>query len=375
MKAKITKRMVDQLVAGECDNILWDSEIKGFGVRCRQSGAKHYMLKMRVGGRQRWLAIGRHGSPWTPETARAEALRLLGIRAAGHDPAMERDRRKGATTVAHLGERFLSEYLDKHCKPRTAEEYRRAVEKCINPALGRHLVPDLTRADIARFHHKLRDRPYQANRALAVLSKMMNLAEQWGLRPNGSNPTRHVRKYREAKRERYLSMEELHRLGETLAEAQATGTEGPFVLAAIALLVLTGARLTEILNLRWAEVDLERQVLRLPDSKTGAKTIYLNDATINLLKTMPRLAGNPYVIPGAKKGARLVNLQKPWRRLRARAELNDVRIHDLRHSLRYAHLAVDPLRAASNLVGTEISAAMTGKNQLLRSLPDSEPVG
>src|SRR5262249_10665359 len=279
-----------------------------------------------------------------------------------------------------------SEYVAKHCKPRTAEEYRRAVEKCIDPVLGHHLVLELDRADVTMLHHKLRDRPYQANRSLAVLSKMMNLAEQWGLRPDGTNPTRHVRKYREDKRERYLNREELQRLGRTWSEAKATGSESPFVLAAIALLVLTGARLTEILTLRWAEVDLERQVLRLRDSKTGAKTIYLNDAATNLLRTIPRLAGNPYVIAGAKKGARLVNLQKPWRRIRARAGLEEVRIQAPRHSFasvaaaagmslhmigrllghtqpattaRYAHLAGDPVRSASNVIGQEIAAAMT----------------
>jgi integrase len=216
---------------------------------------------------------------------------------------------------------------------------------------------------------------------------MMNLAEQWGLRPDGSNPARHVRKYREVKRERYLSTQELQQLGRTLAQAQAEGSESPFVLAAIALLVLTGARLTEILTLRWVEVDLERQLLRLADSKTGPKTIYLNDAATNLLRTIPRLADNLYVIAGAKKGARLVNLQKPWRRIRARAGLADVRIHDLRHSFasvaagvglslpvigkllghtqpvttaRYAHLAIDPIRAASNLIGDEIASVMNG---------------
>src|SRR5262245_60628784 len=128
MKAKITKRTIDQFVAGERDVVLWDTEIKGFGVRCRRSGAKHYFLKARVGGRQRWLTIGRHGSPWTPDTARTEALRLLGLRAVGRDPANERDRRKVGATLADLGERFLREYAAKHCKPRTAEEYRRAVE-------------------------------------------------------------------------------------------------------------------------------------------------------------------------------------------------------------------------------------------------------
>jgi integrase len=217
---------------------------------------------------------------------------------------------------------------------------------------------------------------------------MMNLAEAWGLRTDGSNPVRHVKRYPERKRERFLTREELQRLGAVLADAQATGAETPFVLAAVGLLILTGARLTEILTLKWDYVDLQGQVLRLPDSKTGAKLIYLNAAAINLLRTMPRMAGNPYVIAGKKRRARLINLQKPWRRLRAKAGLGDVRIHDLRHSFasvaagagmslpmigkllghsqpqttaRYAHLAADPIRAASDLIGAEITAAMTGK--------------
>jgi len=388
MEAKITKRTVDQLSPRGKDVLLWDSEMKGFGLRCRPSGAKYYVLKMRVGGRQRWITIGRHGSPWTPDSARCEALRLLGLRAAGQDPAMDRDRQKGAPTIAELGARFLQEHVAHHCKPRTAYEYRRAVQLFIEPALGCHRVSDLLRADVAQFHHDLRDRPYQANRALAVLSKMMNLAEAWGLRLDGSNPVGHVKKYREDKRERYLTKAEMQRLGAVLADAETKAVESPFAIAAIGLLVLTGARLTEILTLRWEHVDLESEVLRLPDSKTGAKPIYLNAAAINLLRTMPRMAGNPYVIAGKNPGARLINLQKPWRRIRAKANLADVRIHDLRHSFasvaagtgmslpmigkllghsqpvttaRYAHLAADPIRAASNLIGAEIDAAMNNR--------------
>ena len=259
MEAKITKRAVDQLSAGDRDKVLWDAEIKGFGVRCRSSGAKHYLLKMRVGGRQRWLTIGRHGSPWTPDQARGEALRLLGLKSGGKDPASERDHQKGIITVAELGTRFLTAYVPQHCKPNTAYEYRQAVELFINPALGRHRISDVIRADVAAFHHDLRDRPYQANRALGVLCKMLNLAEEWGLRPDGSNPCRHIRKYREIKRERYLTKEELQRLSQVLSDAQANKTETPFALAAIGLLILTGARLTEILTLKWEHVDLTHE--------------------------------------------------------------------------------------------------------------------
>jgi hypothetical protein len=205
MQRKITKRAVDQLASNHQDAVVWDSEVIGFGVRCRRSGAKYYVIKMRVGGRQRWLTIGRHGSPWTPDNARREALGLLGLKAGGKDPATERDRQKGALTIAELGARFLSDYVAQHCKPRTAEEYQRAVEHYINPTLGRQRITDLTRPDVVGLHHKFRDRPYQANRSIAVLSKMMNLAEEWGLRTDGRNPCRHVKKFREVKRERYVA--------------------------------------------------------------------------------------------------------------------------------------------------------------------------
>jgi integrase len=387
MEIKITKRAVDQLTPNSGGiPVLWDSDVKGFGLRCRPSGAKFYVVKTRISGRQRWLTIGRHGSPWTVETARREALRLLGLRAAGQDPATLRDRQKSAITVAELGTRFLTEYVPQHCKPRTAEEYRRAVQLFIDPVLGQQRICDVARPDVARLHHRFRDRPYQANRTLAVLSKMMNLAEAWGLRSDGSNPVRHVKKHREEKRERYLADAELERLGAALADAQANRAESRFALAALWLLILTGARLSEILTLEWGHVDFANAVLRLPDSKTGAKQIYLNAAAIALLRAIPRLTDNPHVIVGKKPGARLVNLQKAWRRLRATAGLPDVRIHDLRHSFasvavaagmslpmigkllghtqpattaRYAHLGTDPMRAASDLVGGKIATLMT----------------
>jgi integrase len=263
------------------------------------------------------------------------------------------------------------------------------VELFINPELGHHRISDLARSDIGGFHSRLAKIPYQANRALGVLSKMMNLAEEWGLRADGSNPCRHVKKYREQKRERYLSLEELQRLGQTLTNAQKRKSEDQFVLAAIGLLILTGARLGEILSLKWDHIDFAQGILRLPESKTGAKVIYLNTSAAQLLRAIPRLDQNPYVIAGKNPDAHLVELQKPWRRLRAEAGLNDVRIHDLRHSFaaiaagagmslpmigkllghsqpvttaRYAHLAADPMRAAAELVGAKIAAAI--KNDL-----------
>jgi hypothetical protein len=180
---------------------------------------------MRVGGRQRWLTIGRHGSPWTPENARREALRLLGLKAAGHDPASERDRQKGAITIAELGNGSCRNMCHSTASQGPPRNISAQIEKYINPIIGRHRIADLTRSDVAQLHHHFRDRPYQANRSLAVLSKMMNLAEAWGLRPDGSNPVRHVKKYREDKRERYLTKAELQRLGAVLADAKTKAKE------------------------------------------------------------------------------------------------------------------------------------------------------
>jgi integrase len=283
------------------------------------------------------------------------------------------------------------------CKPKTAHDYRHIVEKQIVPAVGHHNIADLSRADVSRLHHEHRDTPYLANRGLAVLSKMMNLAEEWGLRADGTNPCRHVKKYRESKRERFLDRQELKRLGGVLADAEAKQEESPFFIAAIRLLIFTGARLSEITTLRWSYVDLADGVIRLPDSKTGAKSLYLNAAAIDVLKALPRMASNPYVIVGRKAGSHIVEMEKPWQRVRRKAGLEDVRIHDLRHSFasvavgsgmslpmigkllghtqaqttaRYAHLAADPVRAASNSVGVELTAMMADKEDKGR---DHEP--
>jgi integrase len=245
----------------------------------------------------------------------------------------------------------------------------------------------VNRAEIARLHHEMRSKPYQANSTLAMLSKFFGWVEKHGLRPDGSNSCRHVEKYRERRRERFLSQAELGRLGDALREAEQERSCSPWVIAAIRLLAFTGARRNEILTLRWDHVSEEHERLLLPDSKTGPKGIHLNAPALVVLHEIPRLERNPYVICGEKPGRHLVNLEKPWRRIRAAAKLGDVRLHDLRHSFasvaasggqsliligkmlghtqsettaRYAHLADDPVRAASDAVARHIAAAMDG---------------
>jgi integrase len=182
------------------------------------------------------------------------------------------------------------------------------------------------------FHHDLRHIPYQANRNLEIISKMFNLAEMWGLRPDGSNPRRHLRKDREQKRERFLSASELRRLGEVLDAMEQERLGLASAIAAVRLLLLTGCRLNEIMKLRWEHVDVGGGLLRLPDSKTGAKAVQLGEAAIEVLRKMERSPFNPRVIQGTQPGKPLADLQPFWQRVRARAGLKDARLHDLRHT-------------------------------------------
>ena len=338
---KLTKRAVEALKANGADTVYWDGELTGFGVRVRKSGRKNYVLQTRVRGKLRWFTIGQHGRITAVE-ARAAALEILAQAKKGIDPRDANARRKAEPVMAELGRRFLEEYVPAHCKPSTQAGYRRSVTLFIDPALGEMRISEVERKDIAKLHHDMRDKPYQANRALGVLSKMFSLAEVWGLRPDGSNPCRHVKRYKERMRERFLSPEETERLGEVLREAES---EMPSAVAAFRLLLLTGCRLSEIQLLRWEYV--KDDCIELPDAKTGGRVVPLGPEARAVLANLPREEDNPWVITGRLPGSHLTDLQKPWRRIRARAGLEDVRIHAVTAS---RSSASDGTRAAENTV-------------------------
>ena len=371
---KLTKRAVEALKANGADTVYWDGELTGFGIRVRKSGRKNYVLQTRIDGKLRWFTIGQHGRV-TVDEARAAALEILAATKKGIDPRDANAKREAEPVMAELGRRFLEEYVPVHCKPSTQGEYRRSVELFIDPAIGEMRISEVQRKDIAKLHFDMHDKPYQANRTLGVLSKMFSLAEVWGLRPDGSNPCRHVKRYKERKRERFLSPEETERLGEVLREAE---TEMPSAVAAFRLLLLTGCRLSEVQFLRWEYV--KNDCIELPDAKTGGRVVPLGPEARSVLANLPREEDNPWVIAGKVPGSHITDLQKPWRRIRARAELEDVRIHDLRHSYasralalgesltmigkllghtqvqttaRYAHLARDSIQnAAARITGS-----------------------
>jgi len=283
--------------------------------------------------------------------------------------------------------RMMRSYDERKARSRGDRPEARVDHRRLRPVWSRRLPQPVT------IHRATRKafcslKPYQANRTLGVLSKMFNLAEIWGLRPDGSNPCLHVKKYPEQRRERFLSLEEFAALGKALREIEVDGSETQSAVDAIRLLMLTGCRLGEIMKLKWDYVDLNTRELRLPDSKTGAKIVHFGNMACDVLKDIEKLEDNPYVITGKKQGSRLTDLQHPWRRIRAKAGLDGVRIHDLRHSYasgalalgeglpmigkllghtqvqttaRYAHLANDPVKSAAGRVSDTIGAAMLGR--------------
>jgi integrase len=381
---KLTKRVVEAAEPRDVDYFIWDDDLPGFGIRIFPSGRKRYVVQYRAGRRPRRINIA-PTSALPCEQARTRAMAIIAAVKAGDDPAARRDADREAVTVKELAERFDQEHISVRVKATTAKGYRRLLDKTILPALGRLKVVEVTRADIAKLHHDQRHIPYEANRCLEVVSKMFSLAEVWGLRPDGSNPRKHIKKYPEEKRERFLSPAELKRVGEVLRDMEAEGVELPSAIAAVRLLMLTGCRLGEIMTLKWDYVDLAAGALRLPDSKTGAKVVLLGQPPVEVLKKVVRVDNNPWVIVGTKPDAHLTDLQPFWQRVRARAGLKDARIHDLRHTFastavaagqglpmigkllghtqvqttaRYAHLAIDPVKAAADAISKKIAAAL-----------------
>ena len=380
---RISKRSVDAVKAGGTDTVYWDGELTGFGLRVRRSGRKSYVVQTRIAGKLCWFTIGPHG-PLNPDQARARALEILACAKKGIDPRDADARREAEPSMADLGRRFLEEYVPVHCKPSTREEYSRSVRLFVDPVIGELRVPEVQRKDIAALHHGLRDKPYQANRTLGVLSKMFSLAEVWGWRPDGSNPCRHVKRYKEHKRERFLSPEETERLGQVLRDVEE---EMPSAVAAFRLLLLTGCRMSEIRDLRWEYV--QNDCIELPDAKTGGRVVPLGPEARAVLSAIPRDEDNPWVIAGRLPGSHLTDLQRPWRRIRKQAGLEGVRIHDLRHSFasralalgesltmigkllghtqvqttaRYAHLARDSIQTAAARITESIGGNLLGDN-------------
>ncbi len=325
--------------------------------------------------------------------AKVEARRLLAEASQGKPIAeIKRESKKGLT-LAKFGDQYLTEYAKPRKKPKTFSENKRYLQKVIGPMLGKKRLDAIRKSDVAKLHNSLSATPTSANRALALLAAVYNVAIDWGY--TETNPCLGIRKFKENRRERFLAPNELALLAQKIEEAETELLISPEAAAAIRLLMLTGCRKGEILSLRWEFVDIEGRTIELPDSKTGKKTVYLNDGAAEILRGLgPRSEG--WVLPGRRDGKPLVNIQKPWRKICGLAEITGVRIHDLRHSYasiaaglnmglpiigkllghtqqsttqRYSHMLHDPLRAAAQTIGAEIARAMNGQTAEVLDVP------
>lgn len=382
----ISRRTVEALTVGDRETVFWDRELSGFGVRVYPTGSRVYLVQTRHGGKSRRVTIGRHGVITAEQARRRAALVIASIK-AGEEPSRTSagSPSAGGPTIAELGERYLREHVEVRCKPTTAGAYRYTLTKYLLPEFGSVPLGAIGREDVAALHYRLHKAPNTANRVVDTLSRLFYMAEAWGVAPEGGNPCRFVKKYRSRSCERFLSEEECRRLGRVLSEVESEGRVSRSGVAALRLLMLTGCRRNEVLTLRWEDVDLEAGELRLRDAKTGARSVALSPAARKVLSALPRKPDNPWVIAGPEVGRHLSNLNSPWLLVRKRARLEDVRIHDLRHSFasralalgesltmigkllghrqvqttaRYAHLARESVKTSAARVAASIAADM-----------------
>jgi integrase len=380
MRARLTEAFVDALEPGDKDLYVFDTALATFAYRLTPAGKGIFLI-----GKRPRHTVGHR--PMKVSDARDKAARILADVKAGNDPDLAEHqrvatRKAGGMLVAELAEKWMAEYVRPKLKPRTIADYEGLLERHILPALGQLTVPAVTVDDVNRMHVAATKTPRRANYALRTTSGLFRFAVMRNMRAD--NPARGIRPFREGRRERFLSETEIAKAAEAVSAAARDGVIGPWAAAGLRLCLLTGARQGEVLATKWADVHFAQKIIRLADSKLNEpRTIHLSDAAIEVLKTIPRR--EPYVIAGADPGEPFKNLSRSWIIARKYAGLDDVRLHDLRHSYaslaagrgvslqmigkllghkvpattaRYAHLARDAAAAVNDELGAAMAAAI-----------------
>jgi integrase len=412
--AKLTKRVVDGLTPADKTAVYYDADLPGFGLRITAAGTRSWIVEYRPDGGGRSVASRRitlgSAATLTPEQARRAARDVLARVRLGADPAKELSKQRETPTFREFAERYLDEEGRAKLKPRTLVNYRIYLLKHAMPQLGSIKLTAVTTAEVGKLHRSIgKTKPVVANRVVEAIGSMYRYAAAERLVDKGFNPASGIEAYREEGRERYLTTAELERLGAALRLAETDGIPwavdetkpnakhvpkkerrtklGQHACAALRLLLFTGCRLREILHLRWSDIDFERDLLLLPDSKTGRRVVILNAPALAVLNGLPRVG--VHVIAGESAGRKdekpRSDLKRPWELVSGHAGLKGVRLHDLRHSFasvgaggglglpiigkllgdaqpgttsRYAHLDADPLRRASDAIAKTIGAAL-----------------
>ena len=387
---KLTKSAVDSARPGTTDYELRDTIVPGFFCKITPAGRKVFMLSYRTPtGERRKPSLGTYGQITVDQARKLAQDFLAGVR-GGADPSQERQAARTAPTVKDLADRFMVEHSEARNKPSTVRGNRTTLKIHVLPALGKIKVADVKRSDVADLIGRLRTKPTAANHCLSLLRKMFNLAELWGLRPDGSNPCRHIQKYTGSKRTRLITNEELTRLYAYLDRADVEGLEHPVLTLAIRLQFEFAARMSEVLLLEWEWIDFPNKRVVWPDSKTGGMSKPLSAEALRLLQEAPRYARSKFVIPALFDGAQPMTKNTywaGWKRILERAELPHCGTHAVRHRaatdiansgvpvkvgmaltahktvtmfMRYVHTEDDPIRAAAETVAARRRSVVAG---------------
>jgi len=321
---RLTKQVIDETPFPPAGQVfVRDTELPGFALRVTQ-GRKSFILEKRIHGRMRRLTIGPYG-PLTVDQARKLAATHVGTIAQGDDPAQVRQDRLHEPTFGDLTE----QYLERHAPRKRSGRDDRAMLHTHLLVFRTRKLTDLHRNDVARLHAQVGETaPYRANRLVALLRKMFNLARDLGLYDR-ENPATHIQVFREESRDRFVQPEELPRLFQAIAEEPNLSVRAVLLTA-----LLTGARRAEVLSMRWDDVSLTRAEWRIPHTKAGRPHLLpVPHALVATLRSLPRMDGNPYVFPGQNGVGHLQNMKRAWDRIRVKAGIHDVRFHDLRRTV------------------------------------------
>ena len=385
-KFKLTKRSVDPVKPPTDEDfiLIWDKEIPGFGLRVTRAGIKSYILQYRIHGRQRKYTIGRHGD-LTPDQAREEAFTLRAKITKGIDPQADKKKERGIPTLTKFSEEYL-EYAQG--KKKTWQKDKTLLRLRILPRLGDYRLDTIEKRQVEKLHHDIRNEltPATANRHLSLIKRMFNLAIDWG--HIDINPARGVKGFKENnQRTAWLDANQISRLFVVCEDYP-----DPYIGALFPFLLMTGARRSEALQALWQNIDLERAMWLIPDAKSGrGRHVPLSPQVVTLLSNLPKRPNNPYVFCGHVKGQQLVNVAKPWERIKVAANLpEDFRPHDLRHTFaswgvsngidlyqiqtllghstsqmtqRYAHLDENGIKASVNHISSQMDEAIRNTKQ------------
>lgn len=376
---KLTKTTVDKLPIENKDIVYWDTGLSGFGVRVKPNGTKSYLVQYRNrnSGRSKRKTIGQVGPLLFFAIAKATASQYLGEVIRGGDPAEDAQKARKSPKISDLADQYLSNHAKPKKRPKSVQNDISMINRIILPKFKNRFVRDVSHRDIQSLHNSLAETPYQANRVLALLSKMFALSIRWGWRTD--NPALGVNRYAEEKRHRWLNEAELKRLTSALDAHPNQNAAN-----AIRLQLLTGARIGEVLNAQWQDFNLDRGVWIKPSHHTKQKKtehLPLSKATVDLVNEIRKQHNHRFLLPSSVIDGPIKDLKRFWKTITVAAKLDDYRIHDNRHThashlvssglslaivgrllghtnpmttQRYAHLADDPLRAAAEVMAAKI---------------------